>query len=293
MNPKVLVYGTVVVDRLRTLAAWPAVGTYGEYNSETLALGGEAANTAAALRAWGIQVTLVGNRLGNGPKAEFLREELERYGIDPAWCDPSPGPTPTCDIYLTPDGERTMLGRSWEVGPLPWPDLPPGSWFTADPNHGEASRKAVWRAAELGLSVYVQDFLDADDAVPPGSILQTSTDFVGVRGDAASNREWAFATHLRTGATVILTDGPSGASIADGGEALTIPTLADVNVVDSTGAGDRFRAGMLYQLAHGASRQEAVRWACVAGALKVQHLGAIGEIATVAEIDQRLRVSAL
>jgi ribokinase len=58
----VIVYGTICLDRISPIERLPASGEYVELGKETIALGGEAANTAMLLRAFGADVTLVGFR---------------------------------------------------------------------------------------------------------------------------------------------------------------------------------------------------------------------------------------
>ncbi|WP_207592705.1 PfkB family carbohydrate kinase [Halomontanus rarus] len=68
--------------------------------------------------------------------------------------------------------------------------------------------------------------------------------------------------------TVALTRGGSGALLvtADGVESVATPA---VDVVDTTGAGDSFNGALAVALAEGFGDREAVRFACVAGALAV------------------------
>ncbi|HWI09336.1 MAG TPA: PfkB family carbohydrate kinase, partial [Solirubrobacteraceae bacterium] len=77
----------------------------------------------------------------------------------------------------------------------------------------------------------------------------------------------------RTGAPVIVTLGPDGALLFDGGRADAVPAPA-VGVVDTTGAGDTFCGALAAELAGGASLRDAVRFAVTAASLSVGAAGA-------------------
>jgi len=72
---------------------------------------------------------------------------------------------------------------------------------------------------------------------------------------------------------VVVTDGAAGCAIAAGGFEGRIPALA-VEVLDTTGAGDAFLAGLIVGLHHGLGWPDAGRLANACGAACVQQLGA-------------------
>src|SRR3569623_2110690 len=78
----VVVFGTVCLDRVRRLPNLPARGGYVEAIDEALALGGEAANTALALAAWGGSPILASNPLGDDADGQDLRERVRDRALD-------------------------------------------------------------------------------------------------------------------------------------------------------------------------------------------------------------------
>jgi ribokinase len=72
--------------------------------------------------------------------------------------------------------------------------------------------------------------------------------------------------------------GEKGAMILTGQPVTHIPGLA-VEVVDTTGAGDAFNAGLAVALAEGRPLTEAVKFANCAGALACTKLGVIPALA--------------
>jgi ribokinase len=61
-----------------------------------------------------------------------------------------------------------------------------------------------------------------------------------------------------------------------------------VNVVDSTGAGDAFRAGLAVRIAEGASLEDAVRFANACGALACTVMGAEPSMPTLGAVERFL-----
>jgi ribokinase len=78
----------------------------------------------------------------------------------------------------------------------------------------------------------------------------------------------------RTSGPVIVTQGPAGALLAHGDRRERFPGHPATEVVDSTGAGDTFNGVLAAWLAGGATLDEAIAAANVAGALSVSAAGA-------------------
>ena len=72
---------------------------------------------------------------------------------------------------------------------------------------------------------------------------------------------------------LIVTRGGEGSTIYTGGERLQVPCVEADAVVDPTGCGDAYRAGLLYGLANGFDWLTTGRLASVMGAIKIAHRG--------------------
>ncbi|HVT11487.1 MAG TPA: carbohydrate kinase family protein [Fimbriimonadaceae bacterium] len=287
----ILVFGTICLDRVRRLPHLPPLGGYVEVVSEQYMLGGEAANTACALRAWGADYLLAGNGLGSGPLADLLSHELADKGLQPVREHLIGGEaTPVCDVFVTDDGERTMIGLGFssmgvgvDVDRLPYRK---GAWFTAEPNMREAAYAATRLAHKRGMRLYTMDFVDDDAPLFPGSFWQSSTDWAGTRGDIAANLEFVRSWVDRYGCFAILTDGSQGLVFGSPETPATyLPAYPNDNVVDPTGSGDIFRAGMLYGLDSGWEIERCLQFASAAGSLACRSLGATGTIPALTEIE--------
>jgi len=85
---------------------------------------------------------------------------------------------------------------------------------------------------------------------------------------------------LLTAATL----GPDGV-VAWDGERYHYAAAYRVPVVDTTGAGDTFRAGFIYGLLQGWALERQLAFSCAAGALNCMNEGARGGLKPVAEIE--------
>ncbi len=94
--------------------------------------------------------------------------------------------------------------------------------------------------------------------------------------------EWSLMTE-RTGwneaevaskvAALIITRGSEGSLIHTDGRQLHIPTAPARSVVDPTGCGDAYRAGLIHGLLHGYSWEQTGRIASLMGSLKIESRG--------------------
>ncbi|MBL8200534.1 MAG: carbohydrate kinase family protein [Chromatiales bacterium] len=72
---------------------------------------------------------------------------------------------------------------------------------------------------------------------------------------------------------LIVTHGANGSTIRAGSEQLDIPAVKPRAVLDPTGCGDAYRAGLLHGIARGLSWADTGRLASLLGALKIAHKG--------------------
>ena len=115
---------------------------------------------------------------------------------------------------------------------------------------------------------------------------------------ALNDYEWGMLQQ-KTGLTVaevaaqvealVITLGAEGSMIYTGGQTLKIPCAKPKNVVDPTGCGDAYRAGLIHGLLHDLDWERVGRTASLMGALKIEMRGPQNHHFTRAEFDQRYR----
>jgi adenosine kinase len=88
---------------------------------------------------------------------------------------------------------------------------------------------------------------------------------------------------------LVVTLGAEGSMIYTGGKMLNIPCAKPKSVVDPTGCGDAYRAGLIHGLLHGLDWERIGRTASLMGALKIEMRGPQNHHFTRTEFDQRYR----
>jgi adenosine kinase len=86
---------------------------------------------------------------------------------------------------------------------------------------------------------------------------------------------------------LIVTKGAEGSTIYTPGETLHVPCAKPRAVVDPTGCGDAYRAGLIHGLLHGLDWQTSGRLASLLGAIKIESRGPQNHVFTRAEFLRR------
>jgi adenosine kinase len=86
---------------------------------------------------------------------------------------------------------------------------------------------------------------------------------------------------------LIVTLGSDGSVIYAGGREIRISSVKAEQVIDPTGCGDAYRAGLLYGLANGMDLESTGRLGSLMGALKIAQRGGQNHACSRDEIDQR------
>ena len=89
----------------------------------------------------------------------------------------------------------------------------------------------------------------------------------------------------------VVTLGARGSLIHAGGKAIEIPCVKAAQIVDPTGCGDAFRAGLLFGLAAGMDWETTGRLASLLGSIKIARRGGQNHSFTRDEIAERYRES--
>src|ERR1044072_9808454 len=102
---------------------------------------------------------------------------------------------------------------------------------------------------------------------------------------------WKAAQALQQVEAVIVTRGGEGSTIHTRQGEIAIPSAKVAAVVDPTGCGDAYRAGLLHGLLHGYDWETTGRIASLLGAIKIEARGTQNHRLTPAEFEQRYRVA--
>lgn len=135
MNAKkngIAVAGTVIVDKINEIAAYPAPGELTQIKSLQTAIGGCVPNVALDLKKIcpDLPVRAIG-RMGSDEEAVYVRNTLEAGGVDTAGLHEAPGErTSFTEVMSIPGGQRTFFtyagaGGNFGIDDMDYGDILP------------------------------------------------------------------------------------------------------------------------------------------------------------------------
>lgn len=283
-----------------------------EASQFTAALGGSAANIAAAIVKLGGAASLL-TTLSDDAVARFVRRELERYGVGTRHVGTAGGPARTSlavvetrlhdtQSVIYRNGAADFELRPEDVAAISFADhhalIVTGTALAAEP-----SRTATLLAIDMARAARLPVILDVDyrpyswtsaaEAAAIGSAAAGLSDLVigndlefDVLAGGAGGRDFAQRLAGRC-AAVIYKMGEKGSVSFAGGQSLATPVFA-VAALKPTGAGDAFMAGLVTGLAQGLELAQALRRGTAAAAITVTRVGCAPAAPTSAELSHFL-----
>jgi adenosine kinase len=89
----------------------------------------------------------------------------------------------------------------------------------------------------------------------------------------------------------IVTRGGAGSTVYTAGDKLDIPAVKPRQIVDPTGCGDAYRAGLLFGITEGMSWEDTGRLASLIGSIKIADRGTQNHIFTRASLEQDFKAA--
>ena len=270
LRPKVAVVGSVNLDLVARCERLPQPGeTVTDATLERVP-GGKGANQAVAAARLGADVRFVGC-VGNDDFAEEALAGLREAGVE-LDVHTVEGPTGVALILVGGDGENQIV-----VAPGANAYLSPDRVHAGDADAVLCQLEIPLEAVEEAAAQARFFCLNAAPARP-----------VDLEPDLLVVNRFEHEVVGDRGRLVALTLGAEGAVLLEGGEEVARARPPDVQAVDGTAAGDAFTACLVVSLLEGRPRGEALRRACVAGALAASRPGAQPSLPTAAEVDEIL-----
>ncbi|MEM9625692.1 MAG: adenosine kinase [Pseudomonadota bacterium] len=284
-----LAKGTMtLVDETRSAELYAAMGPAIEIS------GGSAGNTMAALAGLGADAAYIG-KVRDDQLGEVFRHDIRAVGV--AFDTPplTEGPsTARCLVFVTPDAQRTMatyLGACVELGPEDVDEAVIANakitymegYLWDRPKAKEAFLKTARIAHEAGRKVALSlsdpfcvdrwrdEFLDLIDGHVDVVIANEAEIISLYQTDAFEQAADEVAKHCELAA---LTRGDQGSVIVTPDARHVIEAAPVEKVVDTTGAGDLYAAGLLYGLTHNMPLPAAGRLAGLVAAEVLTRYGA-------------------
>ncbi len=281
-----------LIDESRALALHKTFK--GVSNNIVEVAGGSGANTVAGIAALGVSAAYIG-KVADDATGRSFNKSMAGLGINAPLASLKNGAaTARCLIAVTPDGERSMstfLGANTAFGPK---DIDPklvrasnityleGYLFDSD-----EQKAAFVKAAEIATAAGRKVALTLSDAFCVGRhraafqhLVDNHVDILFANNDEllslyemddlgdSLQRVW------KTGTTACVTRSEKGSVIIEDGNIHTIACIPVSKVIDTTGAGDQYAAGVLAGRAMGLSWQDAGHLGSLAAAEIITHYGA-------------------
>ena len=275
---------------VRIEGRYPEPDGYGEIVETLENHCGEATGSALVLARLGASVVLEGNWIGDTPACRSTLELLQSRGIDCSGLVVKPGYQGATEITISDGESRTVFGRyidlllttrQWEMPSVE--RIEQARVVCVDPSFGAATL-AVARAAKVAAKPLV-----TSDA-PYDSELAAAADTIAISGElmardypealeSEKEREKLFERYLEhCPGLVIFTagsrplwysrgrGGETGPGRVPPGERRQLSPIS-VQTVDSAGAGDSFRGGLIYGFLQRWGDDEKVRFASALASL--------------------------
>jgi ribokinase len=287
VNVDVIVVGSANADLVVTVDRRPGPGETVLGSDTDVLPGGKGANTAVAAAKLGARVSLLA-AIGNDTHGRMLLKSLREAGVDVTEIQRSDRPTGVAYIFVTPDGENSILVSPGANSALSADDLtiPAAKVLVASLEVPlQTIEHAVAVAAERGIRAVV-------NVSPPAQLSEATLATLDpivvneheaaelLAGDSDPRRLLELGPR-----SAVITLGASGALVVEQGGVQTVEAPS-VEAVDTTGAGDAFTGALAAQLAQGAELVQAARFAVKVAAISVTRRGAQPSYPTVADLAE-------
>ena len=293
VETRMIAVGHAALDHIYRINAFPAEPTKVRALEAIEVGGGMAANAAVAASRLGAKVELW-SRVGDDNSGSIIRADLKAEKVDIRAVQVFDGSrSSTSAIIVDGRGERLIVGMRDTAIPsetnwLPTERVKGASVVLADLRWLEATRTVLTRARLEGVPSVLDADLGAREALPD---LLRMVDYAVFSAPAL--REFSAAASDEARLDHVLSLGPRHAGVTLGGDGYLWRDAEgggrqagfDVDVVDTTGAGDAFHGAFALAIGEKCPMPEIARFACAVAALKCTRLGSRAGLPSRRDVD--------
>ncbi|SEL80086.1 carbohydrate kinase family protein [Haloferax larsenii] len=302
----VVTVGSAVIDHIYSLSNLPKPDGGAFAREHTTDVGGVAANVASGLSEFGNKTGII-TRVGGDDVAE-TEADLHARDIDCSRIQVGSEESSYTLILRGPDGERMIVagGQSIPNLRLDARDIEYASdasvVFTSAYAPDEVVSRLVTARERQEISTLVFDLagplseLEGRGTTPETIDRLLSVVDLFVVGEVAARSYFggtdeAIATLTQQNVSrAAITQGSNGARLLEGDTVTDIPAF-EVDVTDTTGAGDTFTAGLIHTwLLNDCATRSAGRFAAATAALNCTELGARGNLPSESDVKEFLEM---
>ena len=260
---KIVLLANLNCDRILQLDKPLQSGGRFHYQDGGQRIGGGGANTGIGLAWAGHRVALV-SEVGIDKIGDWLLAQASTQGLDCHLIHRREGYTNEMLLVMTPDGERTIIRPQRPIFELPTPP----QWQNWDVFYYNSSAQGAvsWAKTALNHCLVMAQLAKDNRSRPCHILLASSSDLEG----RTALTPWQFALSI-AGSELkhfIVTQGVHGAILYTE-DHIEIIAAVNAEVIDSTGAGDAYGAGIIHGLCSGMHIRDAMKEAAKWGAFAV------------------------
>jgi sugar/nucleoside kinase (ribokinase family) len=279
MHPEkfdVYAYGVIASSTLYLLEGdFPAQSGYAEFIKKLKNIGGEAANSAFVLARLGLKVKLDGNWINPDEDADFIKNIFKENQVDITRVSFQKCTGPK-EMLIVDTNARTIFGtyghlsqeKSWNLPKES--DIANASVICLDPFFEGASLQAVEYATKHKKPIVTVDCEFDDPIFRAADVVIISEEFLRDAYPTQDINKITLIYQKNTKGSVILTFGSKEILYGSQNEGWQQFTPYQIDPIDTTGAGDSFRAGIIYGLVQKWQMARTVAFASALAALVCQ-----------------------
>jgi sugar/nucleoside kinase (ribokinase family) len=256
-NFDVYAYGVISSSTLHLIKnPFPTPDGYAEIGQSFAMTGGEALNSSIVLSRLGVtRLQLDGNWIGDTPEGMQLLERIQSYHIDTHRLTVQKGYEGVREIVFSDDRTRTIFGnyvdlqtttRKWNIPNKE--DIQQARIVCVDPPFGAESDLVVRYAVELGVPFVSVDCAFDREMSTAAEVVIISGEFRDREYPKANLQELFCEYQQRARGLVVFTVGGENVLYARKEGSIQHFKPYPIQVIDSAGAGDSFRSGIVYGL---------------------------------------------
>lgn len=297
-NFDVVILGAAAIDHVARVARLPGVDEMVFADEYTRYAGGSGANIAAGLAKLGRSVAFLG-KTGDDEVGRWLEKEMNVSGIDTgAMTTVAGGKSASCFIALDDQGNRVIyaLGGSALLENVDELDLPliTGSRVICISDAYIPVAAAAATAARInGKTVFfipgglmvTHGLKDLDPILKSTNVLVVSRNEANILVGDCSPNEVGLSLREAGPEIVVVTLGADGAIFVSE-KGIEMVSAIKTSVMDTTGAGDAFTAGLINAYLDDLSGADALEMGCAMAAIKISHFGATGGLPNKLELER-------
>jgi ribokinase len=303
MQP-IVILGIFVADTTFRAPRLPVMGETILGSGFALGPGGKGSNQAVAAARAGGDVHFI-TRLGRDDFAKIAHGVWAKAGVTPHVIEDHESYTGAAMIFVDEaSGDNAIIVSPGAAGRISPADVTANADLIARARIFIAQLEQPLPAAAAGLALarkhgvttllnpapaaaLSDEMIALCDIITPNETEAEALTGISVT-DRASAEAAASALIARGAGAAVLTLGEKGVLYRGQSGTFHIPAFAAGEVVETTGAGDAFNAGLAVALAEGQGMQQALRFGCAVAGISVTRAGAAASMPSRAEINALL-----